>query len=209
MNSHSDDGLRARKRAATRSTIERAALSLALEHGYDKVTVDAICEASMVSQRTFFNYFGSKEGVILGSALPMPTDADVDAFVHAAGGDVLGDLVLLMAAAVADHDPDRDLLRSRRVLIQRTPDLMNREIARMTELQNGLVAMVLARLRASGRADSTDLVEEARMVVTLAGSVMRYCMEQFFSGSAAGSPREVLERALALVRRITDGGEHG
>ncbi|WP_394769562.1 TetR/AcrR family transcriptional regulator [Lacisediminihabitans sp.] len=205
MTHPTDEGLRARKRAATQSTIERAALSLALEHGYDGVTVDAICEASMVSQRTFFNYFGSKEGVILGPPPPMPTDAAVEAFVHAAGRDVLGDLVSLMAAAITDREPDRDLLRSRRVLIQRTPELMNREVARMTELQTGLVAIVLARLRASGRAVSGDLTEEARMIVVLAGSVMRYCLEQYFSGTATGSPREVLEHALALVRRITNG----
>jgi AcrR family transcriptional regulator len=205
MTHPTDEGLRARKRAATQSTIERAALSLALEHGYDGVTVDAICEASMVSQRTFFNYFGSKEGVILGPPPPMPTDAAVEAFVHAAGHDVLGDLVSLMAAAIADREPDRDLLRSRRVLIQRTPELMNREVARITELQNGLVAIVLARLRGSGRADSSDLTEEARMIVVLAGSVMRYCLEQYFSGTVTGSPREVLENALALVRRITSG----
>jgi AcrR family transcriptional regulator len=200
-----DEGLRARKRAATQSTIERAALSLALEHGYDGVTVDAICEASMISQRTFFNYFGSKEGVILGPPPPQPTDAAVETFVRAAGRDVLGDLVSLMALAIADREPDRDLLRSRRVLIQRTPELMNREVARMTELQNGLVAIVLARLRASGRDDSSDLTEEARMIVVLAGSVMRYCMEQYFGGAGTGSPREVLENALALVRRITSG----
>ncbi|TXN29920.1 TetR/AcrR family transcriptional regulator [Lacisediminihabitans profunda] len=205
MTHPTDAGLRARKRAATQSTIERAALSLALEHGYDGVTVDAICEASMVSQRTFFNYFGSKEGVILGPPPPMPTDAAVEAFVHAAGHDVLGDLVSLLAAAIADGEPDRDLFRSRRVLIQRTPELMNREVARMTELQTGLVAIVLARLRASGRADSSGLTEEARMIVVLAGSVMRYCLEQYFSGTTTGNPREVLENALALVRRITNG----
>lgn len=205
MTHPTDEGLRARKRAATQSTIERAAVSLALEHGYDGVTVDAICAASMVSQRTFFNYFGSKEGVILGPPPPMPTDAAVEAFVHSAGQDVLDDLVSLLATSIADREPDRDLFRSRRVLIQRTPELMNREVSRITELQNGLVAMVLARLRATGRADTRDLADEARMVVVLAGGVMRYCLEQYFSGAVTGAPRELLENALALVRRITSG----
>ncbi|WAP52224.1 helix-turn-helix domain containing protein [Arthrobacter sp. ATA002] len=65
-------GLRARKRAAARSTIERAAVTLVLERGYERVTVDMICASGMVSPRTFFNYFGSKEGVFLGPALPRP-----------------------------------------------------------------------------------------------------------------------------------------
>ena len=50
-------GLRERKRRATRDAIERAAIALVSERGYDNVTVAQICEASSVSQGTFFNYF--------------------------------------------------------------------------------------------------------------------------------------------------------
>ncbi|MET1016725.1 MAG: TetR family transcriptional regulator, partial [Leifsonia flava] len=58
------EGLRARKRAATRAAIERTAIDLALDVGYDNITVEMICDACMVSQRTFFNYFGSKSDVL-------------------------------------------------------------------------------------------------------------------------------------------------
>ena len=43
-------GLRERKRRATRDAIERAAIALVSERGYDNVTVAQICEASSVSQ---------------------------------------------------------------------------------------------------------------------------------------------------------------
>ncbi|MEU7792767.1 MULTISPECIES: TetR/AcrR family transcriptional regulator [Micromonospora] len=54
-------GLRERKKAATRLALHEAALSLAAEHGPDRITVEAIADAANVSRRTFSNYFGGKE----------------------------------------------------------------------------------------------------------------------------------------------------
>lgn len=48
-------GRRERKKLETRRTIRQAALTLALEEGVDKLTVEAITEAADVSPRTFFN----------------------------------------------------------------------------------------------------------------------------------------------------------
>ena len=200
-----DEGLRARKRAATQSALERAAISLALEHGYDSVTVDMICEAAMVSPRTFFNYFGTKEGAFVGGTPPKPTDAEHRAFVHGTGRDVLGDLVGMIATAMADHSPDTELLRKRRKLIERTPELLTGETSRIAELEEHLVQLVLERFHAQGRTEpgTPDLADEARMVVALAGSVMRYSMQKWFSGGFTGTPAEGLRQALALVHRVT------
>jgi AcrR family transcriptional regulator len=200
-------GLRARKREATRAGLERAALSLALEHGYDAVTVDMICDAGMVSPRTFFNYFGTREGVFLGAGPPLPDEDAIRAFVHDGGIDLLGELVGMITAAIADPERDTELLRSRRALIVRTPELLNRETARIAELEDRLMRIVLDRFHARGRTEALtpDLEDEARMVVGLAAGVMRYtpCRNgsaaafpapranscSIRSGSSAGSPR--------------------
>ena len=137
------DGLRERKRAAAQETIERAAISLALEHGYEHVTVEMICEASMVSQRTFFNYFGSKEGVILGGAPPMPTEEEVDAFARASGSNLLADFVTLITSSLLKREPDADLFTARRKLIMRTPELVTKETARLGGLEDQFVAIIL------------------------------------------------------------------
>ncbi|WP_232661526.1 TetR/AcrR family transcriptional regulator [Pseudonocardia sp. TRM90224] len=54
------DGLRERKKAATREALCRAALRLTVERGYENVLVDDIATAAGVSPRTFNNYFTSK-----------------------------------------------------------------------------------------------------------------------------------------------------
>lgn len=144
----------------------------------------------MVSQRTFFNYFGSKEGVILGASAPKLSDTELARFIAAPTPDVLGDLVSIMALALSEHELDRTLMRGRLDVISRTPELFARQMARMTEHEERLTHLVLQRFRAQGRdAAASDVHDEARMVVVLAGAVMRYSMQRRLNGHSAMSAR--------------------
>ncbi|MFI5086346.1 MAG: TetR/AcrR family transcriptional regulator [Actinomycetales bacterium] len=208
-------GLRERKRAALYSAIERTAMDLVVEHGYEKVTVEEICQASMISSRTFFNYFGSKEAAILGGAPPLPTDEEIDAFATRADGNVLEDFVALVAPTLLEPDPG--LFRARRLVLQRTPELLSRQMVRMGELEDQFVRIVLTRLRAQVRdsgaeqelEEEQELEDEARMLVALATGVLRYTMRKRISGDFAGSTRELLDSAIRLVRRVTATPPHG
>lgn len=57
-------GLRERKKAQTRRTIQEHALRLFLSEGYDSTTVEDIAAAAGVSHMTFFRYFPTKESVV-------------------------------------------------------------------------------------------------------------------------------------------------
>lgn len=198
-------GLRERKRAATQTAIERAAIALALEHGFDNVTVDMICEAAMVSQRTFFNYFGSKEGVIVGAAPAVPSQDKIDAFVATSGSGVLADFVAFVSDAFSEEAPDVEMMHARRTVIQRTPQLMEAELAKLNELEERSTQIVLARFHAQHRVGTDrELEEEARMVVSLASGVMRYLMRAWSAHPTDASPAALVRNAITVLTRLAD-----
>lgn len=67
--------LRELRRERARSEIATTAIALFQEHGYEATTVEQIANAALVSPRTFYNYFSSKEDVLF-----YEVDAGTDAF---------------------------------------------------------------------------------------------------------------------------------
>ncbi|WP_030666938.1 TetR family transcriptional regulator [Streptomyces rimosus] len=57
--------LRERKKQRTRQRLIDTALELFTERGFDKTTLDDLCDAVEISQRTFFRNFAGKEDVAL------------------------------------------------------------------------------------------------------------------------------------------------
>jgi AcrR family transcriptional regulator len=56
--------LRARKKAATLAKVIEISHHRFHEKGFDSTTIDEICDAAMISKRTFFRYFKDKESLI-------------------------------------------------------------------------------------------------------------------------------------------------
>ena len=200
------EGLRERKRAALQTTIERAALDLALEHGYEHITIDMICEASMISQRTFFNYFGTKEGVIFGSSPDMPSEEAIQAFVQANGTSVLEDLLQLIGDAMTgDGMQDHSLQRDRRTVIHRTPELAAKEQLRVTQNEDAYVRIILERFTTQGREPRgrSSLEDEARMVTSLAATLI-YQMSRRWPDRPPSSAKvqEFIQESIALIRSV-------
>lgn len=115
-------GLRERKKAKTRASIQRHALRLFREQGYEATTVSQIAEAAEVSESTFFRYFPTKEEVvwwddfdplIFEAFRTQPAGSNPLKALHAAFRDVL---TRLSAA-------DRKELRERIELVLSTPPL--------------------------------------------------------------------------------------
>jgi AcrR family transcriptional regulator len=61
----SPTGLRERKKLKTKEAIQREALRLFQEQGYEGTTIEQIAAAAEISPSTFFNYFPTKEDLVL------------------------------------------------------------------------------------------------------------------------------------------------
>jgi len=195
-------GLRERKRATTRAALERIAIDLALEQGYERATVEAICAASMVSRRTFFNYFGTKESAFIGPPTPDPDERATDAFVHRGSDNIVTDLAKIMTATALNHEVDNDLILKRSRLIQATPELWEAMMARMRDSEDLFVAIVLRRFAADGRSNDTSNDEaEARMIATLGMGVVQFMMREWLESGLEISLSEVRDHAIALMER--------
>ena len=82
--------------AQTSADIRDAAVRLALERGFDKVTIEEICSEAGISTRTFFNYFPNKESAIAYGPSDIPPELVAD-FVAA------GPAPYSVSAGRADH----------------------------------------------------------------------------------------------------------
>jgi AcrR family transcriptional regulator len=151
--------LRERKKQKTRESIQRTALRLFEKQGYDETTIEQIAAAVEISPSTFFNYFPTKEDVVLFDAydpvairllLERPKDEPFNVVLRR---------VIESLAAAFERDERMVLARAR--LFTEVPELRARlwDEAERTQL---LIAQLLAE-RTGRRSDDFELRVRARI----------------------------------------------
>jgi AcrR family transcriptional regulator len=195
-----EPGLRQRKQAATALTIERSAVALVLEHGLDAVTVDMICAASKVSQRTFFNYYGTKDAAILGSTPPSLDERMVREFLASDSPDLLADLLTLLAPLLPGGTMDSELVAARLKIISRTPSLMQKEMERLSAIHEEVGDILYLRLRRHAHQGESEAAirQQSALLAHLIPGILRYVFEQPRAGATTGDgdPASVLASVL-------------
>jgi AcrR family transcriptional regulator len=83
------EGLRARKKRATRDAIAATARRLFAERGFDAVTVAEVAAAADVSEKTVFNHFATKEDLAFAGSEARLSQMPADIAQRPAGTSVL------------------------------------------------------------------------------------------------------------------------
>jgi AcrR family transcriptional regulator len=184
-------GLRERKKLKTRESIQREAMRLIEKQGYNRTTVEQIAAAVDISPSTFFNYFPSKEDVVLYDAydpiigrllLERPTDEPLGVAIRR----VLEEMAGLF-------ERDRDIILARARLWLEEPSLRARL---WEELERGQVFMTGLIAQRSGR-DADDF--EIRVTVMVIIMAAMEAMREWVRHDGKGSFVTTVRRALDLV----------
>jgi AcrR family transcriptional regulator len=194
-------GLRERRRRQTSAEIRGAAVRLARERGYDRVTVEEICAAAGISTRTFFNYFPNKESAVAYGPSDIPPEL-VEEFVAAGPASysvVLDGLIALAAHHLRDMPPARDQAETMLELAKTHPAVLSAFLADLERFQKHLTDIVVRRQKM--RPDN----EMAVLISALALTAIRSGIESWTNGKpkdAHDTPMPYVERAAALVNSI-------
>lgn len=205
LSSSAEPGLRERKKAQTRASLERAAVSLMLDRDIDDVTIDEICAVVPVSHRTFFNYFDCKEDALFGIRHAWG-DAELVAehLERTYDGSIVECIVTTLVSGLPSSS-DPELLASRMLIASRNPGLIQNRMRRLDELRTGLVG-TLAALLVRERLVEADSpvpadVQAELLVVACVGSI-RIALREWADAGAEGEAEAITARAVALARTL-------
>ncbi|RSM36471.1 TetR family transcriptional regulator [Amycolatopsis balhimycina DSM 5908] len=206
------EGLRARKKRLMRQQLSDAATEMFMERGFDAVRVSEVAEACGVSEQTVFNYFPTKESLVLDrwdatAASLRSSLADVGTpLVTAVQRIVAGELGDLLSWLGGQDDPVRARATMRRFteLVEDTSALR----AHQRDARDQVVA-VAAGILAERIGLSPDAPEPRIAATALVGlwDVKADAVKKHLYGDLGLD--EVRERVLEEVRRaaqVIDGG---
>ncbi|HEF4737632.1 TetR family transcriptional regulator [Burkholderia multivorans] len=135
----------ARWEADARRRLTEAALELFTRQGFAATTTAEIAAAAGLTQRTFFRYFKDKQEVLFGSATVFRERLE-QCVVEAPTA--LSPISAARGALIAlsrEIEPGRDRLSSRERIIASSPELQEREAAKVRDLSSALSGALTRR----------------------------------------------------------------
>ena len=175
----------------SRERLQKAALELFAEPGYEHTTVAAIAARAGVTKRTFFRHFADKRGVLFAGAEDLQALL-VDEIERAP--DELTPLEVIAAAIVAvdwQGMAPRAALRQRQAVITATPELMERDLIKL----DALAAAFAEALRRRGIDDPA-----ARLAAQVGMTVFRTSYDRFVESDGEEDMSAIVDGVLAGLR---------
>jgi AcrR family transcriptional regulator len=187
-------GLRERKKLKTRAALQKEAMRLFLKKGFAATTIEEIAEAVEVSPSTFFNYFSSKEDLVLQD--------DLDPLMIAVFNEQPAELSPIAALRTAMNKmfsalttEQEAMVQQRIALVQRDPEVR----AAMLNQFAGMVDQVAEVLAARVGRSAADFA-----VRNLAGALIGVLMSSLLA-AAADPKADLIQLADAAMAHLEAG----
>jgi AcrR family transcriptional regulator len=200
MSGGAPQGLRERKKRATRDAIAATARRLFAKRGFDAVTVAEIAAAADVSEKTVFNHFATKEDLVFAGGEARLSQLQADIAQRPTGSSVL-DVFRASSAAMLDTiaaGEGEDRLVVPRI-VRDSPSLQERLAAGWAREADTLAAAIA---EATG-ADDDDIVP-AVVARTLAWTLITIFRAAFDALLAGEDPEQLAARLRPQAARAYD-----
>jgi AcrR family transcriptional regulator len=203
-----DEGLRERKRRETRKRISDIATTLFVSRGFDNVTVSEVAELAGVSEKTAYNYFPTKESMVLDTqdevverlAVALRERAPGESLTAAAVGALKQDMEQL------DSFPDdlHELLPMFAKMIHSTPALR----AAWLDLHTRLIEVAAEELAKQAEIDphSPEPMIAARALVGLGQVAFESRVRYVELGLRGNELRDAVDRDIDRAARLLETG---
>lgn len=179
-----------------RSRLERAALELYSERGFQQVTVEEIAQRAGLTERTFFRHFADKREVLFSGAgaLQEHLIRALDDAPHSLSAiDAVGKAV---EAAIALFRERRPFSRQRQAIIAANAELQEREHIKLASLASALAE----GLRRRGVSDPT-----ATLAAEMGIAVFRIAFERWLDETNERDPSQIVRESLNELKAVTAG----
>jgi AcrR family transcriptional regulator len=188
----SPTGLRERKKQKTKEAIQREAMRLFQEHGYEETTIEEIAEAAEISPSTFFNYFPTKEDVVLYDRYdPIMASMMLARPPEEPPSVVMNHMFETLGVML---DRDREIIVARAQMALKVPALRARFWEEMERARDLICSVIAAR---TGR-DADDF--ELRVVSMALVAAAFEATQEWLRRGGRGSMFELVTQALEAVQ---------
>ena len=188
-------GAMARWEGNARGRLERAALDLFTEQGYDRTTVAQIAKRANLTERSFYRWFTDKREVLFGGSEDLQERFVAAIRTVPEGTDPLSTLMAAFRTAPEVIRP-RDFLRERAAVIAANPPLQERELIKLASLSQALTAALQKR---GHDAQTARLATDAGM------AIFRLAAARWMADENADHARLLAECAADLLAVLQAG----
>ena len=179
-----------------RGRLERAALELFIERGFEQTTVAEIARRAGLTERTFFRYFADKREVLFwgaGTLQEFLVSAVASAPDSAAPIDAVA---AALEAAGTLLQERREGARQRQAVIAANAELQERELIKLTSLASALAGALRQR----------GVTEPAASLAAEAGiAVFRIAFERWISETSQADLPQIIRESLDELKAVTAG----
>ena len=185
-------GLRERKKAQTRASVQRIALDLFSKQGYDATTVEQIITLAQISESTFFRYFPTKEDLVISDEFDPLLIESFRSQPPELG--VLEALRLSMRSTLGNLSPEQNAEQNERIeLLLAVPALRSAAIAQFSDTMTMLSEAIAERIGRS--ADDFQIRVTAGAIVGAAMAMM-----SAMAADPTAKPFELMDAAIAQLQ---------